>query len=217
MKIELTFERILFLMLVFAGSMIVVRFFYSGQYLFFFLIWNLFLAWLPLFISRFFNSLHKAHLIKQLIVLCIWQLLFPNALYVVTDIIHLPAKTTVPVWFDAVLLFSAAVTGLVMAYVSLLRLEVYLQKRFGNAIVNLIIAVVLFLGSFGVYLGRFLRWNSWDIISNPKGLLYQVVHRFVFPFQHERTWGITIMLFAFFWLLWLLIKKMPGAVNRASA
>ncbi len=207
MKIELTFERLLFLMLVFAGSMIVVRFFYSGQYLFFFLIWNLFLAWLPLFISRLFNSLHKAHLIKQLIVLCVWQLLFPNALYVVTDIIHLPAKTTVPVWFDAVLLFSAAVTGLVMAYVSLLRLEVYLQKRFSNAIVNLIIAAVLFLGSFGVYLGRFLRWNSWDIISNPKGLLYQVVHRFMFPLQHERTWGITIMLFAFFWLLWLLIKK----------
>jgi uncharacterized membrane protein len=77
------------------------------------------------------------------------------------------------------------------------------------------IIFILFLASFGVYLGRFLRWNSWDIISNPFGLASSILQRFIFPFNHLQTWGVTVMLTTLFYLLYLTIKKMPGYVNQA--
>jgi uncharacterized membrane protein len=133
-------------------------------------------------------------------------LFFPNALYIITDLIHLDMETSVPKWFDAILLFTSALVGLLMAFVSLLRVEVFLLKKFDNKVVKVVILALLGLGSFGVYLGRFLRWNSWDIIQHPFSLLYQIAERFIFPFQHLRTWGITVVLTAFFILLYTSIK-----------
>ncbi len=198
------------LLLLFTCSMIAARFVYSGEHRFLFITWNLFLAWLPWGISSLFSGMHKKHWLQQALLLWVWLLFFPNSLYVVTDIIHLPAVTKVPVWFDAILLFAAAITGLIMAFASLLRLEQYLQIKCSGRFVPVLIGVVLFLGSFGVYLGRFMRWNSWDILKDPAGISYQIAHRFIFPLSHGRTWGITLMLSVFFYLLWLLVKKIPG-------
>ncbi len=78
------------------------------------------------------------------------------------------------------------------------------------------ILFILFLGSFGVYLGRFLRWNSWDIVSNPFQLLLSIGHRVVSPFDHVQTWGITIVFTVFFYLLYVAIKKLPGYLSQAN-
>lgn len=216
MRTTLSFLKIVYLLLAFACSMIAVRFLYSGEHRFLFISWNLFLAWLPWRISTQFNSMQNKHRLQQALLLLVWLLFFPNALYVVTDLIHLQAVTIVPVWFDAILLFAAAVTGLVMAFASLLRLEEYVQTKYSERFTAFLIAFVLFLGSFGVYLGRFLRWNSWDILKDPAGVFYQIAHRIIFPLSHGRTWGITLLLSVFFYLLWLLVKKMPGHIGRAS-
>jgi uncharacterized membrane protein len=102
-----------------------------------------------------------------------------------------------------------------MAFVSLLRVERFLTYKFSGRRVHAMMIAILFLSSFGVYLGRFLRWNSWDIISNPIGLSYSIAKRFIFPFEYLQTWGITIMLTTLFYLLFLAIKKLPDYLNQA--
>lgn len=216
MKSHFSIHKIVLLQLAFVGMLITGRMVYSGQYRFVFLIWNLFLAWLPFIISLSFNKINKAAVWKQAMAFCIWLLFFPNALYIITDLIHLKATAKVPLWYDALILFAAALTGLIMAFVSLYKTEMFLLTHFRQRVVNVQVVFILLLGSFGVYLGRFLRWNSWDVVTNPVGLFYEIVHRFVFPFQHGRTWGITFILTVFLYLLWLGVKKIPGLNNRVS-
>lgn len=216
MQIQLSFSKILLAFFAFIGLMIAARVIYSGEYRFIFLIWNLFLAWIPFIISTSFKRIQHIKWRKQSFVFFIWFLFFPNALYIVTDLIHLDIESTVPKWYDALLLFSSSITGLLMAFVSLLRMEKFLLLKFSNKMVNMMILVILFFGAFGVYLGRFLRWNSWDIISNPLGLVVSIAQRFIFPFQHLQTWGITLLLTTLFYLLYLAIKKLPGYLNQAT-
>jgi uncharacterized membrane protein len=215
MRTSISFQKLLWAFFAFIGLMILVRFIYTGKYAFIFLIWNLFLAWIPFMISEFFKKVNKAQVWKQVTVFSAWLIFFPNALYIVTDLIHLEQETSVPKWYDAVLLFSSSAIGVIMAFISLLRIEIFLANRFSQRFVEVIIFFILFLGSFGVYLGRFLRWNSWDIVSNPLGLLSSIGHRFAFPLQHLQTWGITIILTTAFYLLYLVIKKLPGYLNQA--
>ncbi|NOT91259.1 DUF1361 domain-containing protein [Ferruginibacter sp.] len=215
MKTTISFQKLLWAFFAFIGGLILVRFIYTGKYAFIFLIWNLFLAWIPFTISTFFKMIANADKWKQVIVFSAWLIFFPNALYIVTDLIHLEQETSVPKWYDAVLLFSSSAIGVIMAFVSLLQVERYLAHKFNRTVVQVIVFSILFLGSFGVYLGRFLRWNSWDIISNPLGLLSSIGQRFVFPLQHIQTWGITIILTTAFYLLYLVIKKLPGYLNQA--
>ena len=211
MKIELSFAKILLAFFVFIGLMIGVRFIYSGGHGFVFLIWNLFLAWIPFAVSTLFKKAVHAPKWKQLLVFSVWFIFFPNALYIVTDLIHLDLETNIPKWFDAVLLFTSSITGLIMAFVSLLRVEHFLSHHFRNSKVHAIMIGILFIGSFGVYLGRFLRWNSWDVISNPAGLLYSIAQRFISPIQYMQTWGITLMLTVLYYLLYLALRCHDGS------
>ena len=146
----------------------------------------------------------------------VWFIFLPNALYVVTDLIHLDIVSTVPKWYDALLLFAASMVSLLMAFISLLRAETFLLYRFSNKIVNAVMLTVLFFGSFGVYLGRFLRWNSWDVVSNPVSLFFSIAERFIFPFRHLQTWGVTAMFTILFYLLYMAVKKMPGYISQAK-
>ncbi len=215
MKNTISFQKLLLAFFAFIGLLILTRVIYSGKLSFVFLVWNLFLAWLPFIISSSFKRIVQIEKWKQLFVFAAWLLFFPNALYIVTDLIHLDLETTVPKWFDAILLFTSCITGLMMAFISLIRVEKYLSYHFSSRVVNAQIIFILFLASFGVYLGRFLRWNSWDIISNPFGLVSSILQRFIFPFNHLQTWGVTVMLTTLFYLLYLTIKKLPGYVNQA--
>jgi uncharacterized membrane protein len=215
LKNTISFQKLLLAFFAFIALLIFVRIMYSGKWSFIFLVWNLFLAWLPFIISSSFKRVLKIEKWKQLFVFAVWLVFFPNALYIVTDLIHLNLETTIPKWFDAILLFTSCITGLMMAFISLIRVEKYLSYYFSSRIVNAQIVFILFVASFGVYLGRFLRWNSWDIISNPFDLLISIVQRFVFPFQHLQTWGVTILLTILFYLLYLTIKKLPGYLNQA--
>ena len=215
MKTELSLAKILLGFFAFIGAMISVRFIYSGGYSFVFLVWNLFLAWIPFAMSAVFKKIRHSNKWKQAAIFSVWLIFFPNALYIVTDLMHLDMETNIPKWYDVVLLFTASVTGLIMAFVSLLRIERLLSHYFSNAKVHAIMIGILFLSSFGVYLGRFLRWNSWDIISNPLSLVYSIARRFLFPWHYVQTWVVTLMLTTLFYLMYLAIKKLPGYLNQA--
>lgn len=213
MKNELSFERLLLAFFAFIGLLISVRVIYSGSLLFIFLVWNIFLAWIPFRVSAYLVKSRRKDKWKEWLLFAVWLLFFPNALYIITDLIHLEIETSIPKWFDAILLFSSSIVGLMMAFVSLYRAEKFLSKRVNEKRMPVLITGILFVASFGVYLGRFLRWNSWDIIRNPLGLFSSIIQRFIFPLEHMRTWGITIMLTALFYLLYLSVKKMPGYIT----
>ena len=118
MQITVSFTKILLVFFTFIGLMIVMRFIYSGEYRFIFLIWNLFLEWVPSIISTSFKRIQHIKWWKHVFVFFIWFLFFPNALYIVTDLIHLDLESTVPKWYDALLLFFSSITGLLMAFVT---------------------------------------------------------------------------------------------------
>lgn len=188
----------------FIAALLAVRLFYTGKPHYFFLVWNIFLAWIPFVISSLFSKMSNTGKWKQAVVFCCWLAFFPNALYIVTDLVHLGRESKVPKWFDAVLLFSSSVVGLMMAFISLYRVEKYLHRTVHKNVHALIIIFILFLGSFGVYLGRFLRWNSWDILNNPFQLLLSICQRVISPFDHAQTWGVTVIFTIFFYLLYIL-------------
>jgi uncharacterized membrane protein len=210
-----SFEKLLLPFILFIGFLIGCRILYSGSWLFVFLSWNIFLAWIPFRISYYLAKTDGRQRWKKLLLFVAWLLFFPNALYIITDLVHLDIESNVPKWFDAILLFASSTVGLLMAFVSLYRVETVLSKWINKKWLSPVILLILFLGSFGVYLGRFLRWNSWDIITHPFSLLATIAERFLFPVEHFRAWGVTGILTVFFYILYTVIKKMPGEI-RAS-
>ena len=198
----------LFLLSLFCFLSSVFRFIYTDTKVFLFLNWNLFLAFLPwLFTSV---AISKPRLQKKKIVitalLVVWLLFFPNAPYILTDLFHLRLKTAMPIWFDLVLILSFAWTGLLFGFMSLWDIELMLSRFIKKRWVTLISVVFLFLGSFGIYIGRYLRWNSWDIITEPFNLMYDIGDRVINPFSHPRTWGITIFMGLFLNILYWSFK-----------
>lgn len=210
MKINTAFHKWLFCSFLFIGAMIAARFIYTGKLEFLFLIWNLFLAWIPYAFSIFFEDVSEKAAWKQSVLFISWLLFFPNALYIVTDIIHLQDTGEVPLWFDAALLFSASFAGLALAFSSLLNAEQLLRKYFSKRNVALLIIVLLFAGAFGVYLGRFQRWNSWDVVSDPLALTSDVAGRFIHPFAHAKSWVIVFFLTALYGVCWYFLKVFQG-------
>jgi uncharacterized membrane protein len=210
MKINTAFHRWLFCCFLFIGAMIIARFAYTGKPYFLFLVWNLFLAWVPYVFSTFFEEVSKKAVWKQSILFISWLLFFPNALYIVTDIIHLQDTGVVPLWFDAALLFSASFAGLALAFSSLLNAEQFLRKYFSKRNVALLIILLLFTGAFGVYLGRFQRWNSWDVVSDLPALASDVSHRIINPAAHFKSWIIVFFLTALYGVCWYFLKVFQG-------
>lgn len=174
----------------------VFRFIYTDTKVFLFLNWNLFLAFIPWAVTSI--AILKPNIQKYnltiFILLGIWLLFFPNAPYILTDLFHLRLKSSMPQWFDLILILSFAWTGLLFGYLSLWDIEKILSKSFSQVWISIISVILLFIGSFGIYLGRYLRWNSWDIISEPFNLIYDISDRFLNPFDHPRTWGVTIFM-----------------------
>jgi uncharacterized membrane protein len=207
-------QKLVFAFIAFILCMIIGRIIYSGSFRFSFLVWNLFLAWIPFQISLLLSAKKGDANGQTIFLLVAWLLFFPNALYIVTDLIHLDRKTNVPTWYDAILLFTSAIAGLLMAFASLYKVEVFLLRKLSHTIVNRLIIVFVFLGSFGVYLGRFIRLNSWDIFTDPFDLAVQVTTPFILPLQHYRAWAVTILLTFLFSLLYFTIKKLPGYLKQ---
>ena len=210
------FNQWLICCFLFIAAMLVVRIKFTGSITYIFLVWNIFLAFIPFVFSLFFQSFLQKENWKKVVLFCSWLLFFPNALYLVTDIIHLGDNNDVPVWFDAVLLFTASFVGLALAFASLIHVERFLHKFYAKQKVKYMIAILLFAGAFGVYLGRFQRWNSWDIISNPFSLVEDIAGRFINPFAHLYSWAIVSFLTILYALCWFSIKAISSNKNELA-
>ena len=123
----------------------------------------------------------------------VWLLFLPNAPYIVTDFIHLRARPPVPLWFDILLLISSAGTGLLLGYGSVMIVQRAVERRVGTRTGWLAATGALFLSAFGIYLGRFVRFNSWEALTDPMPLFSDIAYRLMNPMDHPRTFAVTAL------------------------
>ena len=182
-----------------------VRFHLAGHHNYAFLLWNLFLAAIPLGLSL--GLMRIKRLVFALPLLAVWLLFFPNAPYVLTDLIHLSPHNRghVPLWL-LLMLLSFALVALWLGFQSLRIVQYWFARRFSRITAWSVTLGSLVLSGFGIYLGRFLRWNSWDIIHRPHTLLNDIAMRFADPLDHTRIWGFSLgfgTLLIFGYLFWI--------------
>ncbi len=174
------------------------------------LVWNLFLAWLPV-LGAFaaYNLHHWPTRLRWLPIIgfaFLWLLFLPNAPYLITDIIHLKQSGNVPLWYDLITLVSFAWTGSFLGLVSLFLMQELVRRIIGRAASWLFVVGVLMLTGFGVYFGRFLRWNSWDAFFRPTSLLNEMLDGLLHPMEHMQTLafaGLFTLLFSAVYLMML--------------
>lgn len=164
----------------FSVALLELRMLQTGSTNYSFLLWNLFLGYIPLGLSYYLISQRKVPKWKLISVALMWMLFFPNAPYIVTDLMHLGNYDKIP-WLDGLMLFSFALTSLVAGLVSFLQMKHVMKQHLHSTLYRCFTLGVMLLSGFGVYLGRFERWNSWDLLAHPASLLYNSAYNLQNP------------------------------------
>ena len=182
----------------------------TGSLEYIFLPWNLFLAFVPYSITWWMtrNVRIIENKFKLFIALTAWLLFIPNSFYIITDLVHFTHIRTAPKWFDLLLIFSFAWNGILCGIISLRRVETLTALLRGKQFSVFLVFCVMWLSAFGVYIGRFLRYNSWDVITDPFSLLGEALDLIIHPFQNEYAWGMTISYSMFMTFIYFTIKKL---------
>jgi uncharacterized membrane protein len=183
-----------------------------------FLNWNLFLAWLPLaFAWWLYSYVQKNRWVswQGVVLTLLWLGFLPNSFYLVSDLIHLQTTQASNGLYDVVMLMSFAWNGLVLGFFSLFLTHQLLLKRLQPRVAHSIIASVLLVCSFAIYLGRYLRWSTWDVLVNPAGVLFDVSDRFINPVSHGQTFGTTLTFFLLLGSMYLVIWQAIRTVRES--
>jgi len=176
-------------------SITVFRAFYAHSKQYLFLNWNLFLAFMPWILSSLMIINPELRRKKPVIFLLLisWLVFFPNAPYILTDLFHLCDWGGMPQWFDLLMILCFSWTGLLFGFLSLWDIETLFKNRINPKIIPFLSSAFLFVGGFGVYAGRYLRWNSWDIIRRPLVIMGDITERVINPTEHK-TWAVTFFM-----------------------
>lgn len=151
-----------------------------------FLIWNLFLGYIPYVLSSRIKSTVPGTFTFYLLFFG-WLLFLPNSFYLLTDFVHLHHRNDLQYVFDVLLLTCFSIAGFFSGISSLLHIHQLLEMKYSERKSRRLIAIICFLSSFGVYLGRILRFNSWDVLSNPITLFSSILNSFLNPETHRFT------------------------------
>ena len=165
---------------------------------FYYLVWNLFLAWIPLLLSLWLTKVLRNNLWsswRALIITLLWLGFLPNSFYIITDFIHLQDVPTVDLIFDVVMFSSFILNGFLIGLISLYVVHGQLRWRMRNRDSTIALAIVIFLTSFAIYIGRDLRWNTWDVLLNPASLLFDVSDRVLHAGEHPEMFTATLGFF----------------------
>ena len=212
-KHENTIIKILFASSMSSVALYLISYAIFRDIRYWFLNWNLLLAWLPIL----FSWLLVKHLEdgrwnswQGITYSLLWLGFLPNSFYIVTDFIHLRHDTSLNALYYAVMIMSFSLSGFMLGYVSLYAVHTNLIKRLSPRASHALIATILLLCSFAIYLGRYLRWNTWDVLVNPAGLLFDVTDRFINPEANKQTFYITaiffILLSSLYYCIWKFIE-----------
>lgn len=185
-----------------------------------FLVWNLILAWVPYVASLWAAYLHQRyprHWWYLLIPGALWLGFFPNAPYIVTDFLHLRERAPIPLWYDTGMLTVFAWTGLLLAVFSLRPMQTLVKSFLGSIAGWLFVLGSLGLGGLGIYIGRFLRWNSWDLLLHPRSVFADIAIRLADPWSHPGTLGVTFLFAAFLLVCYMTFSIIPLQENSPRA
>lgn len=184
------------------------------------LVWNLFLAWIPFVLAyiAYASSWKKWLLYLALpITTFLWLIFFPNAPYILTDLQHLAMESAnTPLWYDVIVMVWFSWTGLLLGIVSLYLMHEIIQRTFGRWVGWGFVFAAAGLSSFGVYLGRFVRFNSWDLLNDPKEIVVTVLGMAIDP--SRRLVAFTILFSVFYLFVYLTLYSFGHLLQeRAQA
>lgn len=202
---------------------LVVRIIDTHSLIYWYLGWNLVLAWLPLlFVGWLLRTLSDYPWLnwRPMVLTVLWISFLPNSFYLVSDLIHLQDTASTHILFDSIMIESFAINGLLLGFLSLYLVHVQLLRRLKPRMATSLVGLVLLVCSFAIYLGRDLRWNSWDLLVNPVGILFDVSNQFIDPAGHIQALTTTIMFIVFLGTLyavaWRLTKLLRLLSQRQS-
>ena len=206
----LTMKKWLIISCGFSCLLLAARIFITGYPTYIFLPWNLFLAFLPYAITEWIWAHPRMAKNKVMLsgFMTLWILFIPNSFYILTDLFHLDNFHSAPKWFDLLMIFSFAWNGLLLGLMSVRKTELILEVISGRGFSLFIVFMVMWLNAFGIYIGRYLRFNSWDIITQPFSLFNEMFEVLLHPVRNKMEWGM-IMVYAFFMtVLYITVKKL---------
>lgn len=202
-------------------ALLVVRMAVAGNTRFLFIVWNLALAWLPLaFALGLRINLAKKPLLswQNLGLLGLWLGFLPNSFYIMSDLVHLQSSGETFVLYDIAMLMSFIINGFILGYISVYLVHMQLAKYLSNRVTNTILVGVFLACGFAIYLGRYLRWNTWDIVLNPMGILFDITERVINPFLHIQTFIVTgvfaVVLTSTYAVIFQLAKVLSANVEK---
>ncbi len=179
---------------------------------FVYLIWNLFLGWLPLVFALWLERILRRKLWSSwqaIGVTLLWLAFLPNSFYIITDYIHLQDYLRVDPVFDIIVFSEFILTGFTLGLLSLYLVHQQLRQRLRGRSSTWMLALVIFSTSFAIYIGRDLRWNTWDVLLNPASLLFDISDRLLHPWEHPEMFTSTLGFF-------VLISTMYAVAWHAS-
>ena len=171
------------------------------------LIWNLFLAWIPFMLAYFAHAVSWRRAALYLVIPVIaflWLIFFPNAPYMLTDLQDLARRATgAPLWYDVIIVVWCSWTGMLLGVISLYLMQDIIVRSFGRTAGWIFVFVISGLSSFGIYIGRFVRLNSWDILQNPAETAQEILGIVIDP--SRRLAAFTLLYTFFFLFIFLLL------------
>src|SRR3989304_9300735 len=171
------------------------------------LIWNLFLAWIPFILAYIAHAVSWRRIWLYLVIPVIaflWLIFFPNAPYMLTDLQDLARRASdAPLWYDVLIVVWFSWTGMLLGVISLYLMQDIIFRTFGRAAGWIFVFVISGLSSFGIYVGRFVRLNSWDILQDPAETAMEIIGIVIDPSM--RLAAFTFLYTFFFLFIFLLL------------
>lgn len=149
----------------------------------------------------------------EVVVLLVWLLLLPNAGYLITELnlSHRRPGERVPEWYDVLLVLSLAMSGVLNMLMNVFLVQLaYAAVRFDaiealeSVELRVLTGLVLVLAAFGVYIGRNIRVNSWDVL-HPWSLVAKIVRHLRDGRRARDAAGFTLTCAVFFGLMYLVV------------
>ena len=224
--------RLLMASTCFSCMLVTLRIIHTGKTMFLWLIWNLFLAYVPYLLSSWLTlryaqpaeqsaqspagqSVRQPIRWQLLILSVVWLLFIPNSFYILTDLFHLIdcRSSQIPAWFDLSLIFSFAWNGLLLGVLSVRQIEKIALPIMGRYWGGFFVYLVMALSALGVYAGRYLRFNSWNILTNPYQLTMVMGDLIIHPLRSQQAWGMIACYTILLSFIYQMLKKLSHALT----
>lgn len=179
---------------------------------------NILLAWIPYLLAILVDDViirkpvRKSVLIPLLVV---WLLFLPNAAYIITDLVHWRKDKILPVWYDWIFISAVAWVGLFLAYLSVQLLHHRIMLRWGKFVGWLFVVFTAAASSFGIYVGRFFRWNSWDVLVR-QHRLFGGLDALTQPATTLQVLGFCITYTVFLLMVYVMLNAISNNHHRVS-